>query len=226
MDLNRSCPTARGCWTSSITPPAPGLLLQAEERGLCPAPTDWGCWWPRPRRRRSSFSDTAIAGWPGGGDHRPDGAGDPESCFSSVCPAAARPPWAAPWPSGWAARWWTPTPWWSRRRACSIPELFAREGEEAFRALEHRSPVPGGPGLGYRHRHRGRHASPGGRTGPPLRENSTVIFLRRPLDQLPLDGRPISQTTPLEELYAKRLPLYEQAADLAVDNDRVDRAAD
>ena len=60
----------------------------------------------------------------------------------------------------------------------------------------------------------------------PMRENSTVIFLRRPLDQLPLDGRPVSQTTPLEELYAKRLPLYEQTADLTVDNDRVDRAAD
>ena len=46
------------------------------------------------------------------------------------------------------------------------------------------------------------------------------------MDQLPLDGRPVSQTTPLEELYAKRLPLYEQTADLTVDNDRVDRAAD
>ena len=60
----------------------------------------------------------------------------------------------------------------------------------------------------------------------PMRENSTVIFLRRPLDQLPLDGRPVSQTTPLEELYAKRLPLYEKAADLTVDNDQVDRAVD
>ena len=60
----------------------------------------------------------------------------------------------------------------------------------------------------------------------PMRENSTVIFLRRPLDQLPLDGRPVSQANPLEELYEKRLPLYEKAADLTVDNDQVDRAVD
>ena len=46
------------------------------------------------------------------------------------------------------------------------------------------------------------------------------------LDQLPLDGRPVSQANPLEELYEKRLPLYEKAADLTVDNDQVDRAVD
>lgn len=60
-----------------------------------------------------------------------------------------------------------------------------------------------------------------------MRENSTVIFLRRPLDQLPLGrGGPVSQANPLEELYEKRLPLYEKAADLTVDNDQVDRAVD
>ena len=108
---------------------------------------------------------------------------------------------------------------------CPIPELFAREGEEAFRALEHRALCQAGRASGTVI------ATGGGivtrrENWAPMRENSTVIFLRRPLDQLPLDGRPVSQTTPLEELYAKRLPLYEQTADLTVDNDRVDRAAD
>ena len=108
---------------------------------------------------------------------------------------------------------------------CPIPELFAREGEEAFRALEHQALCQAGRASGTVI------ATGGGivtrrENWAPMRENSTVIFLRRPLDQLPLDGRPVSQANPLEELYEKRLPLYEKAADLTVDNDQVDRAVD
>ena len=55
-----------------------------------------------------------------------------------------------------------------------------------------------------------------------MRQNSTVIFLRRPLDKLPVEGRPISQANSLEELYRRRLPLYQQAADWAVDNVSLD----
>ncbi len=108
---------------------------------------------------------------------------------------------------------------------CPIPELFAREGEEAFRALEHQALCQAGRASGTVI------ATGGGivtrrENWAPMRENSTVIFLWRPLDQLPLDGRPVSQANPLEELYEKRLPLYEKAADLTVDNDQVDRAVD
>ena len=52
----------------------------------------------------------------------------------------------------------------------------------------------------------------------PLRQNSTVIFLRRPLDLLPVEGRPVSQANSLETLYQRRLPLYQQASDWVVDN--------
>ena len=108
---------------------------------------------------------------------------------------------------------------------CPIPELFAREGEEAFRALEHQALCQAGRASGTVI------ATGGGivtrrENWAPMRENSTVIFLWRPLDQLPLDGRPVSKANPLEELYEKRLPLYEKAADLTVDNDQVDRAVD
>ncbi len=76
---------------------------------------------------------------------------------------------------------------------CSIPHLFAREGEEAFRALEHRA-------LAQIAKASGQVIATGGgivtrrENWAPMRENSTVIFLRRPLDQLPLDGRPVSQS--------------------------------
>ena len=104
---------------------------------------------------------------------------------------------------------------------CTIPELFAREGEEAFRRLEHEILCRVG-------RESGLVIATGGGavTRPenldPMRQNSTVIFLRRPLDKLPVEGRPISQANSLEELYRRRLPLYQQAADWAVDNVSLD----
>lgn len=108
---------------------------------------------------------------------------------------------------------------------CTIPELFAREGEEAFRRLEHQALRRVGKRSGLVI------ATGGGVvTRPenldPLRENSTVIFLRRALDQLPTQGRPISQSGDLERLYRLRLPLYRAAADLEVDNLGPEDAAD
>ena len=52
----------------------------------------------------------------------------------------------------------------------------------------------------------------------PIRQNSTVIYLRRDLELLPTSGRPVSQAIPLEELYRRRAPLYEELADLTVEN--------
>ena len=45
-----------------------------------------------------------------------------------------------------------------------------------------------------------------------------MIYLRRDLELLPTDGRPVSQAHSLEELYQQRAPLYRQLADLTVDN--------
>lgn len=104
---------------------------------------------------------------------------------------------------------------------CTIPELFAQQGEEAFRRLEHEILCRVG-------RESGLVIATGGGavTRPenldPMRQNSTVIFLCRPLDQLSVEGRPISQANSLEELYCRRLPLYQQAADWALENVSLD----
>lgn len=107
---------------------------------------------------------------------------------------------------------------------CTIPELFAREGEEAFRRLEHQvlCRVSKESGLVI--------ATGGGIVTRPenwdsMHQNSTVIFLRRDLDLLPVEGRPISQAENLAELYRRRFPLYQEAADLMVDNQTVEEAA-
>ena len=52
----------------------------------------------------------------------------------------------------------------------------------------------------------------------PLHQNGRIYQLFRPLELLPTAGRPISQGNPIEELYARRAPLYEAFADKTVNN--------
>ena len=49
-----------------------------------------------------------------------------------------------------------------------------------------------------------------------LRQNGKVVFIKRPLDALATSDRPLSKN--LESLYAHRLPLYRDFADVEVDN--------
>ena len=100
---------------------------------------------------------------------------------------------------------------------CSIPHIFATEGEEGFRVREHRAlaqiakesgqVISAGGGIVTRPENRDR-----------MEENSVVVWLRRDLDKLPTDGRPVSQSVPREELYRRRVPLYEAMAQVTVDN--------
>lgn len=99
-----------------------------------------------------------------------------------------------------------------------IPEIFATEGEDAFRALEHQVICEIGSGHGQII------ATGGGVvTRPenlyPLRQNAAVIWLTRPLEELPTDGRPLSQANKLSDMYRMREPLYRAFCDLEITND-------
>ena len=99
----------------------------------------------------------------------------------------------------------------------SIPEIFAQDGEEIFRewetmALEHLGKQSGlviatGGGCVTRQRNY-----------PALHQNGSIVWLERDLSLLPTDGRPLSQSNRLEEMYAVRKPLYEAFADVRVAN--------
>lgn len=100
---------------------------------------------------------------------------------------------------------------------CSIPAFFAREGEDAFRRVETRvlerlcknsgSVIATGGGCVTREENY-----------PLLHQNGSIICLRRPLDLLPKDGRPVSQNNNLTELYKVRQPMYERFCDVTVEN--------
>ena len=57
------------------------------------------------------------------------------------------------------------------------------------------------------------------RNYPLLHQNGTIFWIHRGLDVLPTDGRPLSQSTPIGEMYRKRKPLYEAFADYEISND-------
>lgn len=106
-----------------------------------------------------------------------------------------------------------------RRAGKSIPEIFAQEGEAAFRALEQAV-------MADVCREKGQIVATGG--GAVLREanvramrqNGVVLHITRRLDALSMDGRPLSKSREaLEEMWRARGPIYRAAADATVDND-------
>ena len=50
-----------------------------------------------------------------------------------------------------------------------------------------------------------------------IKQNAVVVFLKRDTSTLDIDGRPLSKTGKLEEMYKKRLPHYEAVCDITVE---------
>ena len=57
------------------------------------------------------------------------------------------------------------------------------------------------------------------RNYPMLHQNGVIFWLKRDISKLPTDGRPLSQTNPLDAMFAKRAPMYAAFADHAASND-------
>ena len=100
---------------------------------------------------------------------------------------------------------------------CDIPTIFAAEGEAGFRRWETSVLAELGKRSGLVI------ATGGGcvtrsENYPLLHQNSNMIWIQRDLEQLPVDGRPLSQQSKLGDMYAKRKPMYEAFADSAVNN--------
>ena len=99
----------------------------------------------------------------------------------------------------------------------SIPEIFAEDGEEAFRDLETQVLEELGKQSQLII------ATGGGcvtkkRNYSLLHQNSIIFWLKRDLDKLPADGRPLSQITRMEDMYRIREPLYTAFADYQIRN--------
>ncbi|MBE7017721.1 MAG: shikimate kinase [Ruminococcaceae bacterium] len=52
---------------------------------------------------------------------------------------------------------------------------------------------------------------------PLLHQNSVIVWVKRPLAELPTEGRPLSQSCGVMELYQRRAGLYKRFADVEID---------
>lgn len=107
---------------------------------------------------------------------------------------------------------------------CDIPTFFASRGEAAFREAETAVLAALGSRSGCVI------ATGGGcvtrpENYPLLHQNGVLLWLERSLDRLPTDGRPVSQSTSPEALYAARQPLYARFADHRISNNGTPDAA-
>ena len=98
-----------------------------------------------------------------------------------------------------------------------IPEIFAADGEAVFREWETKA-------LSQLGKQSGLVIATGGgcvtkeRNYPLLYQNGRIFWLKRSLDVLPTDGRPLSQANKLSDMYSIRKPMYLRFADHIIDN--------
>lgn len=105
----------------------------------------------------------------------------------------------------------------SEKAGMTIPEIFAVQGEAGFRRLETEATAEIG-------KLSGNIISTGGgvvtvaENYELLHQNGVIVWIERDTSKLARDGRPISLSSDLNELYAARLPLYDRFADIKADN--------
>ena len=104
-----------------------------------------------------------------------------------------------------------------RRAGRPIPEIFALEGEGAFRKLERQVTAELGA-LSGKVILTGGGVVKDRRNYGSLHQNGRIYHLWRELDILPVEGRPLSQGRGVEALWQERKPLYEQFRDALADN--------
>ena len=98
-----------------------------------------------------------------------------------------------------------------------IPQIFETKGDAGFRALETQCLKELGKESGLII------ATGGGcvtqmENYPLLHQNGQIFWIKREIDQLPTDGRPLSQQTNLYQMYQQRQPLYAAFCDYEVSN--------
>lgn len=101
----------------------------------------------------------------------------------------------------------------------SVPEIFSQYGEKRFRELEAQAVRGAAKEKGLII------ATGGGAVLDPgnvraLKGNGRIYYLKRDLDLLSLDGRPLSKSREtLDKMFEARDPIYSNCADAAINND-------
>ena len=100
---------------------------------------------------------------------------------------------------------------------CSIPEIFAAEGESGFRAREAAAAAEAGKRTGVILLTGGGIVKTAANYAA-LHQNGRIYQLVRDLTLLPTEGRPLSQGADLAAMWRERAPLYQRFRDAEIDN--------
>ena len=100
---------------------------------------------------------------------------------------------------------------------CSIPEIFAAEGESGFRAREAAAAAEAGKRTGVILLTGGGIVKTAANYAA-LHQNGRIYQLVRDLTLLPTEGRPLSQGADLAAMWQERAPLYQRFRDAEIDN--------
>ena len=99
-----------------------------------------------------------------------------------------------------------------------IPEIFAKFGEAHFRKLESEAVKTAGSRTGIIIS-TGGGAIKNAKNVDMMRQNAIVAWIKRPIEALSTDGRPLSKDIDtLKTMWEERKPLYQSAADIVIDN--------
>ena len=111
----------------------------------------------------------------------------------------------------------------AKRAGKSIPQVFAEDGEDTFRALETEVLADLGKLSGII-------LSTGGgcvtrpENYPLLHQNGRIVWIQRDISLLEKEGRPLSMAQDINDIYVNRQPLYEEFADFSVVNGKTPEA--
>lgn len=100
---------------------------------------------------------------------------------------------------------------------CSIPDIFLRGGERAFRTAETKA-------IASISKESGLIIATGGgcvtvpENIPLLCQNGILLWIQREIDKLPVNGRPLSLTKTPQQLYRERKSLYQACSDHIIEN--------
>ncbi len=105
----------------------------------------------------------------------------------------------------------------AKKAGMTIPRIFETMGEEGFRKLETAVLEDLGKESGLVI------ATGGGcvtrkKNYPHLHQNGRIIWIQRPIDALPTEGRPLSHKEGLQSMYDQRKPQYEAFCDAVIEN--------
>ena len=104
-----------------------------------------------------------------------------------------------------------------KRTGRSIPDIFREDGEAAFRALERQVTAELGA-LSGKVILTGGGVVKDPRNYAALHQNGRIYHLWRALEVLPVEGRPLSQSSSAAKLWTERRAMYESFRDVLIDN--------